>query len=143
MISINATLILQVLHFLILVFVLNRILFRPILKLINERTEYVETTTHEIRNLEVETEELREKHLSLQNEARKNATLERTQIRGLGITEAEKTVSNSRQEVSSIRAKADKDAREELERTLPMLQGEAVMLADEITEKMIGRRITD
>jgi F-type H+-transporting ATPase subunit b len=143
MISINATLILQVLHFLILVFVLNRILFRPILKLINERTEYVETTTHEIRNLEVETEELRKKHLSLQNEARKNATLERTQIRGLGITEAEKTVNNSRQEVSSIRAKADKDAQEELEKTLPMLQGEAVMLADEITEKMIGRRITD
>ena len=122
---------------------MNRILFRPILKLINERTEYVETTTHEIRNLKVETEELREKHLSLQNEARKNATLERTQIRGLGITEAEKTVSNTRQEVSSIRAKADKDAQEELERTLPMLQGEAVMLADEITEKMIGRRITD
>lgn len=143
MISINATLILQVLQFLILVVVLNRILFRPILKLINKRTAYIETTTHEIRNLEVETEEMRKKHLSLQNEARKKATLERTQIRGLGITEAEKTVNNSRQEVSSIRAKADKDAEEELEKTLPMLQGEAVKLADEITGKLIGRRITD
>jgi F-type H+-transporting ATPase subunit b len=143
MISINATLILQVLHFLILVFVLNRILFRPILKLISERTAYIETTTHEIKNLEVETEALRKKHLSLQNETRKNAILERTQIRGLGITEAEKTVNQSRQEVSSIRANADKDAEEELEKTLPKMQGEAARLADEILEKMIGRRTRD
>jgi F-type H+-transporting ATPase subunit b len=143
MISINATLVLQVLHFLILVFVLNRILFRPILKVIDERTTYIETTTHEIKDLEVETELLRQKHVSLQNEARKNATLERTQIRGLGITEAEKTVSEVRQEISSIRATADKEAERQLEKTLPMLQGEAAKLADEIFEKVVGRRIAD
>ena len=143
MISINATLILQVLHFLILVFVLNRILFRPILKIIDERATYIETTTHEIKDLEVETELLREKHVSLQNEARKNASLERTQMRGLGITEAEKTVSQVRQEVSSMRAKADKEAERQLEKTLPMLQGEAAKLADVIFEKVVGRRIAD
>lgn len=143
MISINATLVLQVLHFLILVFVLNRILFRPILKVIDERTTYIETTTHEIKDLEVETELLRQKHVSLQNEARKNDTLERTQIRGLGITEAEKTVSEVRQEISSIRATADKEAERQLEKTLPMLQGEAAKLADEIFEKVVGRRIAD
>lgn len=143
MISINATLVLQLLHFLILVFVLNRILFRPILKVIDERTTYIETTTHEIKDLEVETELLRQKHVSLQNEARKNATLERTQIRGLGITEAEKTVSEVRQEISSIRATADKEAERQLEKTLPMLQGEAAKLADEIFEKVVGRRIAD
>ena len=143
MISINATLVLQVVHFLILVFVLNRILFRPVLKLTRERTEYIKTTQHEIENLELETEELRNKHISLQNEARKNATIERTQLRALGITEAEKLVNSSRQEVSTIRAEADKEAERELEKSLPMLQGEAVSLAEVITEKMIGRRIAD
>ena len=44
MISINATLIVQVIQFLIFVFILNRLMFRPLLKVIDEHHQGVRGT---------------------------------------------------------------------------------------------------
>ncbi|HDM77577.1 MAG TPA: ATP synthase F0 subunit B, partial [Deltaproteobacteria bacterium] len=42
MIEINATIVLQVINFLALVYILNRLLVKPVMKTINSRREYVE-----------------------------------------------------------------------------------------------------
>ena len=58
MISVNATLIIQIIHFLLLVFILNRIMFRPIMRLIDERGKHIEDTKKQMANIEMETNEL-------------------------------------------------------------------------------------
>ena len=140
MISINATLIVQVIHFLILVLVLNRLMFRPILKLINDRSQYMETTKDKIKDIQVETERLKSEYLAMHNEARKNASKERSQMRSTGITEAEKLLNESRRQVTLIRAEADRNAEREIKQNQPLLRGEAVDLAEQIIERVIGRR---
>lgn len=143
MISINATIIIQVMHFLILAFILNRLMFRPILKLIKERAGHMEKAKDETRDCEEETERLRNEYISQEDEARKQADKERLQIRAEGITETEEILSDSRKRVMTIRTKAEEKANKEVKETKPLLQKEVKTLADVIFEKLIGRRISD
>ena len=141
MISINATLIIQVLQFLILVFVLNHLMFRPLLKVIRERNQYIEKRRNDIGNLEEEAIRLRDEYLSRETDARKKAAQARSEIRNEGISKAEEFESDSRRQVATIKMEAEKEAEVEVARSRPLLHGEAAALADEIIKRMIGRRI--
>ena len=141
MISINATLVVQVIQFLILVFILNRLMFRPILKLIKERSEYIEKTRNEIKNIEVDTARVRDEYLLREADARKEANRERNRIRHAGIANAEEFLNDSRKEVTSIKAEADDEAEEQVSKARPLLQDEAEVLAQVIIERVIGRRV--
>jgi F-type H+-transporting ATPase subunit b len=140
MISINATLVVQVIQFLILVFILNRLMFRPILKLIKERSEHIESTKNEIESIELETRRVKEEYFAREADARKDATQERSRVKNAGMAKAEEFINDSRKEVSAIRAEADKEAEEVVKKTRPLLRGEAEALAEEIMERVIGRR---
>lgn len=141
MISINATLIVQIIHILILIFILNRLLFKPILKLTKERSSFFTDTKEEIKKLEQETADLKNRFSSMQNDARKDAALEREKLKNLGHEEAEAFLSESKKEAGAIRAEADQKADQEIESTRPAISDEAVVLVDDIIEKVIGRRI--
>lgn len=141
MISINATLVVQIIHFLILVFILNRLMIQPILKKIEDRKEYIENTKGEINDLELETEQLRKKFISEQVNARKNAFLLRDELRSQAVGQTEEYLRGSQEKAASIRAAADSNADKEIEKTQPLLPGEAATLAEEIIERVIGRRI--
>jgi len=141
MISINATLILQVIHIIILILILNRLMFRPLLGLTREREAYFNKAKDEVRELAEEAERIRTQFLKVQSDARKAASQEAAKIRAEGISQAEESISESREVVSSIRAEAEEDARKESEKTRVFLPDEAKGLADEITERLLGRRI--
>ena len=141
MISINATLFLQILHFLILIFILNRLMFRPTLKVINERAQFIEKTKEEIENIEVKTTELAEKCISMEKDARRNAGDERSKMNAEAKDVAEKLFQETKEEIAVIREKVDNDIKAQLGDAKTFLQREAEILADEITEKVIGRRI--
>lgn len=141
MISINATLVVQVIQFLILMFILNRIMLKPILRIINERSEHISTSKDGIENLESEVMRLKEEYSLKENSARKNAALERSQLLSDGLKEAEEFINDSRKEVALLRETAEKKAENELNISRPLLNDEAVELAGEIIEKVIGRRI--
>jgi len=142
MISINATLLAQVIHFLILMFILNRLMFQPLLKLIRDRKEYTEETSKRIKSIENDAERLRQEFISKENDARKSATEERAEYRGEGIFESNELIDKSRKEVEAIKAKADKEIDADVEKTQPLLNEEAAVLAGEITERVIGRRLS-
>ena len=141
MISINATLLIQVIHFLVLVFILNRLMFRPILKLVKDRSYHIEKTKTEINNIDQEIERLRDEYLLRERDARKDATARRGQIRNEGATRADALLDESRKEITSIRAETEAEVDKEIRQTKPLLGDEAAALVDEIMLKVIGRRI--
>jgi F-type H+-transporting ATPase subunit b len=141
MISINATLILQVVHIIILILILNRLMFRPILRLTVERKKYFRSTKDEINEILHETERLREEFESVQRDARKDASQEAAKIRGTGMNLAQDHIEESKKAVSSIRIEAEADAEKETDKVKVHLPGEAKTLADEITERLMGRRL--
>ena len=140
MISINATLIIQVINFLILVFILNRLLFRPILKLTSDRTQFFQSTKDEISQLEQETQELKDKYQSIQNDARREAARERDRMKSMSATEIEGFLSESRNAASKIKTEAEKNAEKELNQAKSSIPDEAGRLSDVIVQMVIGRR---
>jgi len=141
MISINATLILQVIQFLILVFILNRLFLRPIIKVLSEREQYIEKTRNEITELESEIERVKNTCISREISARNSALMERSRLRHMGVSEAEKILDDSRKELAAMRTEANQKAKNEIEKAQPFLHEQAAFLADLIMEKVIGRRI--
>lgn len=141
MINVNATLVVQVIQFLILAFILNRLMFRPILRLINSRKEFIDKTKNEIENIVLDTQRVRDEYHLRETHARREAAKERTRIRDEGISSAEEYLDGFRKEVTSIRTEADNAAEEQINKTRPFLQGEAEVLAKEIMERVIGRRM--
>jgi len=142
MISINATLVLQVIHFLVLAFILNRLMLKPILKLIDEREQHVEKTKGQIDEMKSRVIQLADQFRSEEIEARKNVTRERVQENREGMFETEKLLEQSREQAASIKTEADKKAQREVEKSSPLLPDEAGVVAERIIEKMIGRRST-
>ena len=74
-------------------------------------------------------------------EARRAAARERTEITGSGLSKAEELYNESMKEVVTIKHEADQKAAEEIEKTKPAVHQEAEILADEILERLLGRRI--
>ncbi len=141
MISINATLVVQVILFLITVFFLNRLMIRPILKVVQNRSQIFRETKDTILSLESETEDLKRRFSQLQKDARKNAFSESDQLKKAGSTQAGEYLDQSRGEAASIRADGEAKAEAEKEKERPLLKDQAAGLSGEIVEKLIERRI--
>lgn len=141
MISINATLLAQLIHFLLLLFIMNRLMLQPLLKLIREREAYTVNTKSEIKDIEVKIGQLKEEFIAKENDARKDAAQDRTDMMNVGMGEADGFLNTSRKKVSSIRQQAEKEVEAEVTKTQPLLEGQASSLVSGIIEKIIGRRI--
>jgi len=141
MISINATLLVQLIHFLLLLFIMNRLMLQPLLKLIREREAFTADTKSEIKDIEVKIGQLKEEFIAKENDARKDAARDRADILNVGMGEADGFLNTSREEVSSIRQQAEKEVEAEVTKTQPLLADQASTLVSGIMEKIIGRRI--
>jgi len=140
MISINATLFLQVLNLLVLVFVLNRIMFRPIIKLMRERDRHIERVKREAEKVKSETLQLVQKRMKLEMEARRKADAERAQLRADTQELADKIFSDQREKVVALRDDVSKAVDRQVQNARQAIHAEAAVLADEITEKLFLRR---
>lgn len=139
MISINATLILQVLHFLVLVFVLDRLMFRPILKSIRDRNLHFEKTQREIENLHFEASRLKEECQARETGIKEDAVRRKSQLLNEGLAEANRFSTGCQKEIMVIKTEANEHAVEELKKARPSLDTGASSLAEEIISKILGR----
>lgn len=141
MISINATLVAQIILFLITLFFLNRLLIRPIMKVVQNRLQFFQETEDEILALEKETEELKRRFSQLQTDARKDAFSKSDQLKKAGNIQASEHMDQSRDEAASIRGEGEARAEAEKEKQRPFLKDQALVLSGDIVEKLIERRI--
>lgn len=141
MVSINATLVLQVIQFLVILFILDRMLFRPILKLTTERESFLEKSKLDMRNMESEIERLKNLFLAKESETRKRASQQGSELKNAAIEEMDRLVEESAKSAAAIKSEALQRAEEQLVRARPLLDGEARILADDIVTHVMGRRL--
>lgn len=139
MVSINATLVLQVIQLLVLIFVLNRLMFRPILKLTNEREAFLEKSKQDMKSLESEVERLKGFFLSKESEARKKASKEGVELKDAAMVEMVRQMEESSRSAATIRISAERKVQQQVEATRPLLEGQARILADDIVDRVMGR----
>lgn len=142
MISINATLFVQVIHFLILALILYFILFRPIRKIMGERVNHVDKMEQETQDIESRIEQLVSDRVTLEKSTRREAGEKRSTFQKEGYEIADKILQDTREEIAAIRDDLKRDVAKKIEEARKSLQQEAMSLTDELTEKVVGRRIS-
>lgn len=141
MISVDWTLGLQLVNFLILLFALNIILYKPLQKLLAERREAIDGSHQQAKDLESQIEA---KILDYQQQieaAKSLANAERSELKKTAVeqetsilTEARDIAGSKLQNIKTQVAKEATDAGE-------LLKNEAESLAGQIATKILGREL--
>ena len=139
LISINETLIVQVIAFLVFLFVINRIMFRPLRNAMHERENYIQNLQNDIAAAEDEytllTEQINEQGDALRKEALQiNAKLENT-----ANQQSDEIVSVTRKEIDDLRKKTEKEIEAQLIEARKKIQDESEALSQSIMEKVLER----
>lgn len=141
MISVDWTLGLQFLNFIILLVVLNKLLYRPLKKVIAERDETVTGSLAAAKNLEADIDEKMQRYQQQLSDAKIQANDERSRLKKAANEEEAKILLEAQgkatERMQAIKTKVGKEA-EEASQTL---KKEAGSLAGQIATKILGREL--
>lgn len=141
LISINETMLVQLVSFLIFLFILNRVLIRPLRNVMQQRQDLVADTQQEMMEAQTELEEsIRQIR---QNEAAvlRAANDLRAKLEEDGSQEAQAIVAAARSEVEALRRKAEAEVSALITEARMSLQVESETVATRIMEKILDRRL--
>ncbi|AOY57355.1 MULTISPECIES: F0F1 ATP synthase subunit B family protein [Desulfococcus] len=142
LISINETLFAQLISFLIFLFIINRIMFRPLKTTMTERDDFIQGLDQGIKDTENEVEniltDLRQREKVVKIEAYNiSAKLEHE-----GSETAESIHRKAVSAIAELRHKTEKQVDVQLKEAQKHLEAESEHLAVHIMEKVLNRRLS-
>ena len=142
LITINATLIVQVISFLILLFVLNRVMFRPLRETMSKRDTHLEKIQSDVIQQKHELTDLEKKIHAGELAARHEAFEVKIKLENSGMRQAAEIIGETRKEIAAHTKKAHHEVKAQLENAKKDLQKESENLALAIMEKILERRLS-
>ena len=141
LIRINETLIFQVISFLIFLFIINRILFRPMRRTMADRETYIENIQKDIIDAQSQIKDLT-KQIQKQEKAIRNEAFEQqTKLEASGSQQAEELLASVRKEVNDSKEQARINIEAQIAAARKHIQKESEDLAKNIMEKVLHRRL--
>ena len=140
LISINETLIVQVISFLIFLYLINRIMFRPLRNVMADRDIYIERVKLDIDQAQKKIESLTSQIQEHEADVKKEAFALKEQREAIGNQQAEEIFAAVRQEIADTSAKVQKDIDIQIIEARQSLQKESEALAISIIDKILDRR---
>jgi F-type H+-transporting ATPase subunit b len=140
LISINETLIVQVIGFLIFLFLINRIMFRPLQNVMADRGIYIERVKLDIDQARKKIDTMTSQIEEQETEVKKEAFSLKAQREEIGKQQAKEIFAAVRREVADTSAKVQKDIDSKIAEARKSLQKESETLAVGIIEKILDRR---
>jgi F-type H+-transporting ATPase subunit b len=141
LISINETLIFQVIFFLIFLLIMNRILFRPLRRIMAEREDYVENIQKDIMRAQNQIDDLTRQIKKQEKAVRNEAFAQKAKLEAAGNQQATKILSSARKEINTIKEKARKDIDGQISTARKQVQKESEDLAIKIIETVLHRSL--
>jgi F-type H+-transporting ATPase subunit b len=142
LISLNETLIAQLVSFLIFLFLINRIMIRPLQQTMGERQDYISETETQIRESSQKLEDLNRQLKESERAAISEANSQRDNLKDEGNQEAVKILFESQEEMSRMREKNQQMVRQELEEVRKYIDSEAEKIAVTIMETILDRGVS-
>ncbi|MDZ7599343.1 MAG: hypothetical protein U5J82_13920 [Desulfobacterales bacterium] len=142
LISINATLVVQLISFLIFLFLINWIMIQPLRRTMAERAGYLDRMKLDILEAEKEMTRLLKQLADREKSVRKEALLVTLEMENEGRRSASEILQDVSQEVESFRNRTRKTVSDQLTAARERLEQESEGLALSIMEKLLDRRLT-
>ncbi len=141
LISINETLIFQVIFFLIFLLIMNRILFRPLRRIMAEREDYVENIQKDIMRAQNQIDDLTGQIKKQEKAVRNEAFAQKAKLEASGNQQAAKILSSARKEINDMKEEARKDIDGQISTARKHIQKESEDLAIKIIETVLHRSL--
>lgn len=139
LISINETLIVQVISFLIFLFIINRIMFRPLRRVMDERKSHIDKIQQDINNAQSDYETLTDQIQAREHEVRNEASQQREQLAAKGRQQAADIFASTREEINALKTKAEKEVDLQITAAREHVQMEAENLSKKIIATVLHR----
>lgn len=139
--GLNLTVVYQIINFLLLLFLLNLIVYRPIRGILSKRKEEMtstENSTREwIKKADDYSDEIEENILS----TRKEGLKERIGLRNKGLEAEKELIEDAYSQVEEAARKAKEEIKDKIAQASVSLQGEMEAFSHELAEKILGRSL--
>jgi len=140
LISINETLIVQVVGFLVFLFVINRIMFRPLRNVISDRDIHIERVKRDITQAQKEVASIASQIQEQNAATRQEALALKDDLEATGSQQSKEIFESVKKEIAADRKKAQQEIEVRIAEERKAVKKESEDLALNIIEKIIGRR---
>lgn len=140
LISINATLLVQLISFLIFLVLFNRILIRPIRKVMAEREQYLVDAREKIKEIDRSYDSLSRQITEQEAEARRSAYAMREEITAEGQRSIGELMAQTKKEIEDLRMASQKETEAKIDNARKKVTGEAEGLADRMIAAVLDRK---
>ncbi|HEY7713120.1 MAG TPA: ATP synthase F0 subunit B [Candidatus Binatia bacterium] len=141
MISLDISILYQVVLFVVLLLLLNKIFFRPYLQLLEEREQRTSGAQHDSTDLEQEAARLRAQYEEKIVQARVAGNAAKEEILRSAQLARDKVLAEAREEAAQILGRVRQELAAALERERQVAVAEAAALAAEMAGKALGRKV--
>lgn len=141
MVDLNMTLVAQILNFLILVLILTKVAYKPLMKALKEREDKIAKSIASAEDDERKAKVILEDYQKQLASARIQAQEIVDKAAKLAAEEREASISETRAEIERMRKAAQEDIVRERELAVAKLKGEVVALSIAAATKIVGESI--
>jgi len=141
LISINETLVVQLISFLIFLLLINRIMFRPLRRTMDERERYVQRIHRDIRETEDRIDAILRENRSEEVAVKKTAAALSAELEAAGNETAFHMIREARAEIEAKQQSIRSEMASRLEEQRRHLAKEAGVLALHLMEKVLDRKV--
>lgn len=142
LISINATLVVQLISFLLFVALFNRVMVRPLRQVMTERESYTQRMSDEVVLAGQAYTEIARQITIQEADARKVAFEIRDEIESAGKQSAHTVLDQTRKEISVLKETARQEADAKISDARRQIQSEAETLADQMIVSLLEKGST-
>jgi F-type H+-transporting ATPase subunit b len=141
LISINATLVVQLVSFLLFLLIINRVMFRPLRNTMREREFFVENLGREIDAADGERSRIMTLLARQERDVRREADAMRRKRRDEGAAEARRLVDGALAQIARMHRETEVDVARQMAEARESVTLEAERLSVALMEKVLERRI--
>ena len=141
MIELNWTFFVQIFNFLLLMFILNKILYKPILKVLDEREARIVGGQEKAKRLLDESQGILKSYNEKLYSAKIDAMTVKNSSRKQAVEEANVIIEDARRNAETIVVDVQKEMAEEIARVKSELEPEIGVMAGTIAQQILGRKI--
>jgi F-type H+-transporting ATPase subunit b len=143
LVNLDKSLIIQMVNFLLLLFILWKLLYKPFVAKMNERSEAIKKSLEEAQAARAEAQKQREEHAGKIQQAYAEAQAIRAAALKEAADEQHRLVEGARAEAARLTESARNEMAQDIRRARQELRQEVADLSIAVAEKLIRKSLTD
>ena len=141
MVDINSTVFIQIVNFLALIFILNQLLYKPILQILDRRKGIFDSAEAEIKRLQDTIDQKVAEYEAKIAQAKSEAMAQRGEIQKEGAEKGKEILDGARAEIQKMMDDFQVRLTQEVDGARTVLRSQSERISKEIAEKVLGRSV--